>query len=294
MSARTLLVTGAAGQLGRQAIAHLLAHAQGDHIVAGTRNPEKLQDLAAQGVEIRKVDFDHSPAELAQAFAGVDRLLIVSTDALDRPGHRLEQHQRAVQAAQIAKVQHLLYTSMVRPDPANPALLAFDHRGTEKAIQDSGLPFTILRNNWYSENLLDALPYAVAAGALSDATGTGRAAYVSRADCARAAAAALASSESRSSIRDISGPELLNLGDMAKILSTISGKPITAVPVDVGTRTTQLQAAGLPAGFAQVLANSEHAISLGWFAILSDDVRTLTGQAPTPFAELARQKLSAR
>lgn len=292
MSARTLLVTGAAGQLGRQAITHLLSHAPGSRIVAGTRHPETLQDLAAKGVEVRHVDFDMAPEELAQAFAGVDRLLIVSTDALDRPGHRLEQHQRAIKAAVQAKVGHILYTSMVRPNPANTALLAFDHRGTEEAIVASGLPYTILRNNWYIDNLLDALPYAVAAGSLSDATAKGRAAYVARADCARAAAAALASTENLSSIRDISGPELLSLADMARVLSDLSGKTISPAPIDAQTRSAQLEAAGLPAGFAHVLTNAEEAIAQGWFAILSDDVLNLTGQAPTSFATLARQKLA--
>lgn len=292
MKKRTLLVTGASGQLGGLAIAHLLALKTGDHIVAGSRKTETLEHLAPKGVEARKVDFDQSPEELKEAFAGVDRLLLISTDALDRPGRRLEQHQRAIQAAKLAKVQHILYTSMVRPDLANTALLAHDHRGTEEAIRASGIPYTILRNNWYIENLLASLPYAVAAGAISDATGTGRAAYVSREDCARAAAGALASTEAQSSQRDISGPELLSLADLAQNLSEISGKKIVAAPVEFGDRKAQLIAAGLPEGYAWMIANSEEAISQGWFAILSDDVQRLSGQPPIRFIELAKKYLA--
>lgn len=287
MNQRTLLITGASGHLGRLALSHVLSLGLGDRIVAGSRNTETLAEYASKGVELRSVDFDWDEKRLAEAFKGVDRLLLVSTDALDRPGRRLEQHIRAIAAARIANVKHILYTSMVRPDSANSALLAHDHRGTEEAIRVSGIAYTILRNNWYIENLLPGLPYAVSSGGLSDATGNSRVAYVSREDCARAAACALASQETQSSVREISGPELLSLSDLAKILSVKSGKPVQALPVDGTTRRAQLQAAGLPEVFADVIANAEEAMAQGWFAVLSDDVRHLTGTPPRSFGDLA-------
>jgi NAD(P)H dehydrogenase (quinone) len=184
-----------------------------------------------------------------------------------------------VAAAKAAGVKHLLYTSMVRPSLANPALLAIDHRGTESAVVHSGIPYTLLRNNWYLENLLGGFVGACASGVLSEATGSGRAAYVSREDCAAAAAGALAAQEEKSSVREISGPELLSLSDIAAALSEL-GRTVEARPVDEATRIAQLEAVGVPSGFATVLANSELAISQGWFAVLSDDVRTLSGRAP--------------
>ena len=123
MSSPTLLVTGASGQLGRRVIAHLLQthRVPAGQIIATTRKPETLADLAAQGVQVRGADFD-DPASLVAAFSGAQRLLLVSTDALDRPGRRLEQHQAAVAAAVQAGARHVVYTpcrarSRARPSP---------------------------------------------------------------------------------------------------------------------------------------------------------------------------------
>lgn len=294
MSARTLLVTGASGHLGRAVVEALLASGAADRIVAGSRRPEALADLSSRGVEARRVDFDDDVATLAKAFAGVDRLLIVSTDALDRPGHRLEQHLRAIEAAKSAGAGHVLYTSMSRPHAANPMWLASDHRGTEEAIVASGIPYTILRHNWYFENIAGSIPHAVASGVWSDAVGEGRVAYVARRDCARADAAALASSETESAVLDITGPELLSGSDIAGVLSSLSGRSVSYQPVDEPSRRTALVAAGLPEGYAAFIVNSESGMSRGWLAVQSDDVRHLTGSVSMSFRDhMAEQGLAA-
>jgi NAD(P)H dehydrogenase (quinone) len=282
MAARTLLVAGASGHLGRRALEILVERNPQDRIVAGTRTPERLADLSGSRVEVRALDWDQ-PDTLRAGLAGVDRMLLVSTAALDRPGRRLEQHSVAIEAARRAGVKHVVYTSMPRPHEANPMVLAPDHRGTEDALRASGLAHTILRNNWYMENLLGSLPHAVASGVLSAASGDGRVGWVSREDCARAAAAALASNEERCAVRDVSGPELLTLADVAQALSDLTGRAVRAVTVDVETRERQLAGVGLPVVVAAMLANSEAGMAQGWLAVLSDDVRTLTGKAPLSF-----------
>src|SRR5690348_4225058 len=151
----TLLVTGASGQLGRAVINHLLDAQKiaPSSIIAATRNPENLADLAARGIAVRAADFNDS-ASLEKAFAGADRVLIISTSDLDlKTGRRLKQHETAVAAAKAVGVSHLLYTSMPNPEPGSPVLFAGDHYGTEQAIKASGIPYTIFRNGWYQENL---------------------------------------------------------------------------------------------------------------------------------------------
>ena len=108
----SLLVTGASGHLGRAAVEELLARGA-SKVIAGTRDPAKLADLAERGVEIRKVDFN-DPAGLPAAFAGVERLLIVSTDGI---GTRIAQQTAAVEAAKTAGVKHIVYTSAPPPGP---------------------------------------------------------------------------------------------------------------------------------------------------------------------------------
>ena len=159
----TILVTGAAGHFGRSVIAHLLTtyKVPASQIIAATRRPEGLADLAKQGVTVRAADFD-SP-DLAKSFSGAKRLLIISTDSMEG-GKRLAQHVNAVDAAKQAGVAHLVYTSMPMPDAASPIVFAGDHRGTEEAIIASGISHTILRNSWYMENLAMSLPSALASG----------------------------------------------------------------------------------------------------------------------------------
>ena len=178
----TLLVTGAAGQLGQRVIHHLLEtyKVAPGRIIAATRSPEKLADLAAKGVVTRKADFDDA-AGLSAAFAGVDRLLIISTDALAVPGQRLKQQTAAVEAAKKAGVKHILYTSMPAPEGS---LVSFapDHLGTENAIKASGIGYTILRDAWYFDNFLHGLPHSLEIGKWYTATGGGRVSNISRED----------------------------------------------------------------------------------------------------------------
>jgi NAD(P)H dehydrogenase (quinone) len=164
----TLFVTGASGHLGRRVVELLLEKGAGK-IVAGTRTPEKLADLAARGAIVRHADFEDSKG-LEAALAGVDRVLIISSDAIDRPGRRLAQHRAAVAAAGSAGVKHAVYTSMPNPQ-TSPVVFAPDHLGTEQALKASAMGWTILRNCWCADFLIPTLAPAVASGKLMAATG---------------------------------------------------------------------------------------------------------------------------
>lgn len=273
----TLLVTGASGQLGRRAVEILIEKGAGK-IVAGTRNPEKIKDLAAKGAEIRKVDFD-DPA-LAESLKGIDRLLLISTDALDTPGKRLQQHKAAIAAAKKAGVKHIVYTSMPKPEPGSPIPFATDHYGTEQALEESGLGWTVLRNSWYQENLFHSLPQVLASGKWFSAAGEGKVAHVSREDAAYAAAAALAAAPSGNTRYDITGAELFSTKEIAKLASEATGKPIEIVSVSDEQLTQGMIAAGMPAFLAPVFASFDTNTRAGNIAIASDAVQKLTGRAP--------------
>src|SRR5262249_19713219 len=138
----TLLVTGASGHLGRRVL-ELLLEAGAGQIIAATRTPEKLADFAQRGVVVRHADFD-DPASLAEAFKGAERLLLISTDAIGTPGLRIQQHTNAIKAAEEAGVSHVVYTSLINPEPGTPIAIAPDHYGTEQALAQSKLGFTVL------------------------------------------------------------------------------------------------------------------------------------------------------
>lgn len=291
----TLLVTGASGQLGRRVIEILLAAETAATIVATTRTPEKLADLSEQGVVVRQADFNQ-PASLAEAFSGVDRLLLISTDALGEPGLRLKQHRAAVKAAEAAGVKHVVYTSLVNPGPESAVLFAPDHKGTEDALAESEMGWTVLRNNLYTDLLLGSLSQAVQMGQLFSAAEDGQTAYVTREDCAQAAAAALAADFSGQRTINITGPEALSRTELAELATKLTGTPVTYVPISVESLTENMVAAGLPEPIAATYASIDKAIALGQLALVTDGFEELTGQTPTSieaFLTEHRQALSA-
>lgn len=276
-SSPTFLVTGAAGHLGHR-VAELLLERGIGTVIAGSRDPSRLSDLAAAGAVLRKVDFEDP--NLAEAFAGVDRLLIVSTDAITEPGRRLRQHKAAVAAAKAAGVRHVTYTSMPRPEPASPIPFAPDHHGTEQALVESGLSHAVLRNSWYAENLLASLPKVLASGKWFSAAGEGRVSHVTREGCAQAAAAVLVDPPPEDACYTITGPQALTTAEIASIASAELGRPITVVPVSDEELATGLTAAGVPASYVPLLVAFDVNTRQGRVDIVTDAVKMLTGREP--------------
>jgi NAD(P)H dehydrogenase (quinone) len=275
-----LLVTGASGHLGGRVLAHLLdtQRIPAGRLVAGTRTPAALADFAGRGVAVRRIDFE-DPASLASGLAGIQRMLLISSDAIDRPGRRLAQHTAAIAAARAAGVRHVVYTSMLQPDDS---LISFapDHLGTERALEGSGLGWTFLRNSWYMEALLLSLPAALAAGTWFTAAGEGGLSYVAREDCARAAAAALASSESANVRYDITGGELLTTGQIAEIASRVFNRPLRLDQLTDAQLADGMRAQGVPPPMVDFLVAFDTNTRAGKVATRSDAVQRLTGIAP--------------
>ena len=272
-----LLVTGANGHLGRRVVEILLQKRAGT-VIAATRDPAKAADLAAKGADVRTADFS-KPDTLKAAFTGVDRLLLISTDAVFVPGQRLAQHQTAVKAAQAAGVKHILYTSVVSPFPSD-SIIENDHFWTEQAIIASTMGWTFLRHALYTDNLLGALPNALASGTWSTATDNKGRHSVTREDCAQADAAALASSATANSIYDITGPAAVKAGTVAKIAAKLTGRPLQHVCITKEQLAAGLKSAGLPPTLIGALVGFDTATARGYHATVSPAVRDLTRRKP--------------
>lgn len=281
----SVLVTGASGHLGRRVV-ELLLEARAGHVIATTRHPDRIHDLAERGVEVRRADLEEDVASISEALTGAERMLLVSTDALDRPGHRLEQHQRAIAAAVRAGVRHVVYTSLVHPEPGSPVLIAPDHHGTEVALESAGFGFTMLRNNLYADLLLMSLPYAVVSGQLAAAAGTGGAAWVTREDCARVAAAALASDFTGRRKLDVTGPEVVTYAQLAGLATELSGRPVSYVALEPEAMRARSVEAGMPAPVAELMVSFDVGMARGLFGPAAGTVAELTGHAPTSVREL--------
>ena len=288
------LVTGASGHLGQAVITALIGYHKipANQIIATTRKPETLSALAAKGVEVRAADFDDT-AGLAAAFKGAERLLLISTDAMDKPGRRLAQHRNAVDAAEKAGVKHLLYTSMPGPE-TSAVLFAPDHLGTEKAIAASSLPgWTILRNNWYFENLLHGVPQALASGTWYTSAGDGKIAHIARADLARTAAAALAGTSSGKATYTLTGTRGYTTAEIARLVSDAVGRPLAVVQVPEDALVQGMVGAGLPEPVARLFASFDTNTKQGGLAIVTGDVKTLTGSDPQSFEKWLKDNAGA-
>jgi NAD(P)H dehydrogenase (quinone) len=282
-----LLVSGAAGHLGRRVVEILLEHVDPARIVAGTRDPTALADVAARGVTVRRVDFDDG-ASLETALSDVERFYLISTDKMI-PGARFAQHRAAIDAAKRAGVPHVVYSSAPRPERGGPVWILDDHFDTEEHLAQSGLVWTALRNNLYTEVLLGSLKPALAHGVLHTAS-VGGAPWVTRDDCARVAAAVLISGEARGPV-EITGPSAPTYAEIAAAASAIAGKPLVNKVLTPDDYVALLGQAGIPEPVGRLYAAFDTAMAEGKFGGPTDAVARLTGRAPTTVADFLRTAL---
>ena len=278
----SIVITGASGQLGRLTAELVLDRMPASEVILTTRRPEALSDLAERGARVRQADFDR-PETLAEAFAGGEKLLLISADDL---GRRAAQHRAAIEAAREAGVRHVAYTSYLNPVEENPAVITPSHRDTEWALRESGLAWSALRHAFYAEYQVPSGAQAIATGQLVHNSGDGRIAYVSREDCAAAAAAVLTTEGHEDKAYDITGPQALSQGDVAALLSEVSGRPVEAVAVDDEAFIEGLSAAGVPEPAAREIASYGRAIREGYLREASDAVENLTGRPPRSLREV--------
>ncbi len=282
-------ITGATGQLGRRVIDVLLKTVPPDRIVAAVRSPAKAQDLAAKGVHVREADYGR-PETLAAAFAGVERVLLISSSEV---GGRLRQHKAVIDAAKAAGVTLLAYTSILHCD-STPARLATEHRATEEAIAASGVPAVILRNGWYTENKLGALPIALQHGAMVGSSGGGRFSAASREDYAEAAAVALRGEDQAGKVHELAGDTAFTMAEFTAEVSRQAGKPVAYTDLPEAEYTAILTGAGLPADLAAIIADAD---AVAASDTLFDDSRSLSrliGRPTTPFAQTLAAALKAQ
>jgi NAD(P)H dehydrogenase (quinone) len=284
MKTMHLAIAGASGQLGTLVVNELIelrARHPGITLTAITRTPDRHQAWLEQDIGVRFGDYDQ-PQGLAAAFHGVERLLLISTNTIDSTGRRLAQHRHAIEAARLAGVGHIVYTSFLQPEEGKRSLLNDDHRATEALLKGSGIGHTILRNAFYQDLLLVVLGTAAVDGQLRTAMGQGHVSYVAREDCAHAAAAALADGYLDSRILDITGPAAIDAQALAAIAAQVFGRSIQVVALDAEERVRHFIAGGMPAPMAQMLAGIERWLATDAMHIVSDDYGALTGRQASP------------
>jgi NAD(P)H dehydrogenase (quinone) len=278
-------LTGANGHLGRLVLKHLLTYVPADQIIATTRKPEQLADLAAQGIVVRRADFA-DPATLSAAFVGVKRLLIISTDVLGE--QRVKLHKAAIEAAASAGVNHIVYTSGPDANPNASHPIPAEHGQTEAALAASGVEWTALRNSFYSDFLKDFIGLLYVNGEVLLPEGSARHSWVTREDCARAAAGTLAGNITDVGPVDVTGPEALSFADVVHRYSSISGQSVGIKVLPEQEILARVVAKGVPQEAANFVVGF-----VAWTAREvptkpTDTVKRASGTEPSSVDEILR------
>lgn len=290
-----IAMTGASGRYGRLATDKLIAQGRARDLILITRTPAKLADRAQAGCEVRYGDFD-KPETLQAAMSGAGKLLLISGT---RVGARVRQHKAAIDAAAAAGVGHIVYTSFVNVEPANPAIVTIDHRETEYLIKASGVAYTFLRDAHYADAMiLNAGPGFIASGVWLTSTKGAREAMVWREDCVDCAVAVLTQEGHENKAYPITGPNRESFAEVAAMLREITGHPVKLVETDDAAMYAHFDSLGIPrepvddqtvAGIpwnSDDMVSFERSIREGFLDVCTDDVRRLTGRTARSVREL--------
>jgi NAD(P)H dehydrogenase (quinone) len=273
----SVIVTGAAGHLGRLVTEQLLERLAPEDLVLVTRRPAALREWRARGADVRYGDFD-DPASLRDAFAGGRRMLLISTDAI---GRRVRQHRAAIDAAATAGIGHVVFTSIVNPVAANPTGATAREQGTTEAmLHRSGLDWTALRFGSFAELVLAPAATAVQNRRLVTNNGHGRIVPISRQDCAAAAALTLTTDGHTGKTYEITGPEALSASDLAELYGDLSGRTVNVLQLSDTMLMRVLVGIGTPMPFAWALTAFGRAVRQGYFDVVAPTFERLTGRPP--------------
>ncbi|MBF0033598.1 SDR family oxidoreductase [Citrobacter sp. Cpo090] len=274
-----IAITGATGQLGQHVIESLLKTVPASQIVAIVRNPAKATALSQQGITVRQADYSDEAA-FTTALQGIDKLLLISSSEV---GQRAPQHRNVINAAKAAHVKFIAYTSLLHAD-TSPLGLADEHVATEKMLAESGIAYALLRNGWYTENYLASAPAALEHGVFIGAAGEGKIASATRADYGAAAARVISEDGHAGKTYELAGDAGWTLSQLAAELAKQSGKKVVYQNLSEADFAAALKGVGLPAGLADMLADSDTGASKGG---LFDDSHTLSKLIGRPTTSLA-------
>ena len=279
-----ILVTGATGKFGSKVVNVLLKTVPASDLAVSVRNPEKAEGLKARGVDVRHGDFD-LPETLDSAFAGIDRLLIISADGDNET--RIRQHANAVEAAKRAGVEFIAYTSLVNATESQN-LFAPTHKATEAAIVGTGIPYSFLRNNWDLENEIPSIQGVLAGAPWVTSAGAGKVGWAPQQDYAEAAAAVLSGNGHKNSIYELSG-KLLTQEEIAAALGEVIGKEVPVQQVDDATYADIMKGVGVPEFLIPLVVDIQRSIRENTLAVESNDFEKVLGRPATPVVEALKQ-----
>jgi NAD(P)H dehydrogenase (quinone) len=248
------------------------------YLLAVVRSPSKAQDLVERGIHVREAIYGEDAA-MKSALEGVRALYMVS--GMASPEERRKQHRGVVDAARKAGVEKVVYTSFLDTADDSPFFAWSINRDTERALAESGLDFTVLRNGMYSEADLDHVPAYLEAGKVENNIGDGLISYISRRDLALAAARCILDAGHEGRTYTLTGPEALSQEDLARAISRWTGQNVPYETVsDEAYRDTFPDAY-----WGDVVVTLYQSVRLGNCEAVTGDFAEIVGREPLTLDE---------
>lgn len=285
-----IVVTGAAGHLGRVIVTNLIARVPSGRVGASARDPAKVADLEALGVRVRCGDFDDIET-IKHSFEGATQVLIVSSNARAFGGDPLAQHRNAITAARAVGVKRIVYTSHMAAGPTSLFPPILDHAATEVMLADSGLAWTALRNGFYAASGIALMGDALKTGVI-ETPADGKISWTAHGDLAEAAAIILAD-EGRydGPTPPLTGSQSLNYDDVAEMVSKLINKPMRHEVLTDEALRAKIVARGAPEAAVNILLGLYRASRKGEFATVDPTLTQLLGRNPITMRELIAEKV---
>jgi NAD(P)H dehydrogenase (quinone) len=284
-----ILVTAATGHLGSATIDYLLKkNTPASQVVGMVRNTQKAQDLLQKGITVRQGDY-FDAASLEGAFHGIDTLVFISSGTFDK---RVEQHIHVINAAKLAGVKHIIYTSFLKTSPNTKFTAGIDHYHTEEALKQSGIAYTFFRNTFYADLLPAFLTGALHTGQWYYSAGNPKANFASRNDMAEAMAnVALQPSQHVNASYEITSSKAYALEEIVQVVSKATGKTVSYIPVPVAALKEGMKKAGLSEHEVDMYGSIADAIGAGEFDVTDPALEKILQRKPVDLKDYLPQLL---
>jgi NAD(P)H dehydrogenase (quinone) len=284
-----ILVTGATGGLGKATIDKLVELVAPGEIKALVRDASKAENLVEQGINIAIGDYlDYD--SLINAFQGVDTVILISAPVFS---DRETQQRNAINAAVSAGVGHFILTGIQRKENSDwiiPMVTESD-LDSEKLLKESGLSYTIVLNNIYSDVLSFLMGVNPAqTSVLEMPAGDGKVSFTTRADFGEGLAILALQDGHQNKTYTFTNSESLSFGEIAEIISELSGRTVPYVNVDREDYVSKLVAGGLPEPVADFLACWPDAIRVGEMEKTFPILTELLGHEPTSLRNYLKEE----
>lgn len=281
------LVTGATGNIGARVTRGLIALGERPRVLA--RDLQRARSLFGEAVDYLVGDLSNETS-LEAAFDGVNAAFLVNS------GPELAARDRlAAQIARKARVGRLIKLSSLgaRASGRPATAVARWHADGEAAIQESGVPHTFIRSVGFMSNALAWAATIRATGMVRASAGNGRIAMIHPDDLASVAIVAMTSPAYEGEALAVTGPEALSYAEMAALIGTAIGRPISYVAVSDDEARRLMTASAMPPPLVNALVTLWREIREGLVSVVTGEVERVTGRRPIPFGTWAEENAAA-